>query len=824
MFLKKSDRLALVDFNGDKITHSELVDIVSYYSKNLIKKQEEKSFNILMFENRCEWIYSFYAIWNNMNVPITLDALTNENELLYFLKDSGAKRIIVSNSSIEVAKKAIKMLGEEVEILNVDEFVIDREKLVKEESVLKHPEGDDIAIMLYTSGTTGNPKGVMLSFNNIEAQIESIRSLDITGENEQILAVLPYHHILPLMSGNLYFLYHKHQYSVVLIEKLASAAILKALDENDITILSLVPRVYSLFYNSIKNEINKSFVAKTIYAIAKKLKSKTFSKIVFKKVHNKFGGKLTRFISGGAKSDKEMIEFFDVLGFEYCEGYGLTETSPVISGSTPNHGKKIGTVGRVVDNCEVKLVDGELWVKGPIVMKGYFNKPDKTAEVMSEDGYFKTGDLASIDEEGYITILGRKNAMIVLSNGKNIDPENLEIKLCNYDVDKVIKEVAIIGVNDKLSALIVIDEEVAKKLQILNINAKIKDIVEIYNSKVHNYEKILDYKLTSEELPKTRIGKVRRFMIKELYLNNNKGEDKVVENEPQDKEYIVIKEFIKGIKGIDVSLNKNLELDYGFDSLDQIELLSFLERSFKIKIKEEEFKENLTLLKLYELVKERSNGFEQTDDQWKDIIKNAPSKEFKSSPLIPIFKALVYFGFKIYFRISIKGKEKIKNKPQIFISNHESFIDAPALNLLLSNEISKNTFSLAIDRYFKNPIMKFIANNSNVLLLDLEKNIKGTIEELASALKQGKNIFIFPEGTRTKDGEVLEFRKIFAILSKELNVPVTCLRIDGAYEAYSRDMLIPRPYKLTVSYVGEVNPEGKSYEEIVKESQEMYKK
>ncbi|WP_064612525.1 AMP-binding protein [Streptobacillus moniliformis] len=825
MFLQKSNRLALVDPKGNKVSHSELVDKVKYFSKYVIKETEDiQQFNVIMMENRKEWLYTFYAIWDKKNVPLVIDSESSIEEIVYFLKDSNATSIYVSNKTYEKAKETINVLGREIFIENIDDVKIDENKLEeisKDERILLHPEGEELAIMLYTSGTTGDPKGVMLTFNNIEAQIESIKSLMIIEENEQVLAGLPFHHILPLMTTNLLFMHYSTQFSIVFIENLSSQDILKALNDNDVTILSMVPRVYKLFYSSIKSKIDSKVTAKNLFKLAQKAQNISFSRTIFSKIHKTFGGKLTRVISGGAKTDKEIADFFDTIGIEYFEGYGLSETSPVVACSTTKHGKKNGTVGRKVDNIEVKLVDGELWVKGLIVMKGYYNKPEETAKVITEDGWFKTGDLAEIDDEGFITIKGRKNSMIVLSNGKNIDPEKLENRLIQYS-NEIIKEIGIFAKNDKLAALIVIDDKKIKEKGIINIKPYIEDTISFYNASSHGYEKVLEYKMTEAELPKTRIGKLKRFMLKDIYLGHMKDEQKEKVEEPDTLEYKVLKEYIFNMKNEYAEPNVNLEIEFGLDSLDQVELLSFIERSFGVKLTNEEFKENITLIKLSELIKNKSEKFIETKDQWKEIIKNAPVKELENGSGIRFLRPLGWLIFKIYFRLSIKGKENIDNEPQIFIANHASFLDALALNLLLPKKVAKNTYSLAIDWYFKSKFMRKLAKETNLVLLDIDGNIRETIEQIASVLKQGKNVFIFPEGTRTKDGNLSPFKKTFAIISKEMDVKVTCLKIDGTFEAYSRYDKYPKPKKITVSYLGEINPENLSYDEIVDKARNMY--
>lgn len=823
MFIQKSNKLAIVDFDGTKIDYSTLIANVKYYCDKLDIKDDDFH-TIMMIENRKEFIYTLFAIWNKKNSPVIIDALSNVDELIYFIKDSESKRVIVTNKNIEVAMLAKEKLKNEniyFEIINIDEISVndkDLEKYYNDDNDLKTPIGDDTAIMMYTSGTTSNPKGVMLSYNNIISEIEAIKDFEIDdriSKKEQVLVMLPLHHILPLMITCLYFL--NQTYSIVLLKNLSSKDILEAIKKNNITLLVAVPRVYKLFYQNIKNTINSSFISRNIFKLAKLINSKTISRILFKKVHNMFGGKIKYLLSGGAKSDVEMIEFFNTLGFTYCEGYGLTETSPVFLGSVPKN-YKVGTVGKKVKNVEIKVVDSELWVKGPIVMKGYYKKEDKTKEVLTDDGWFKTGDLVEIDENGYITIVGRKNSMIVLSNGKNIDPELLEEKL--YSKYKFgIKEVAFLSNNDKLSAIIVVDQKELNRNGIINISTFVQNGIEYYNSEVHNYAKILEYKIFNEELPRTRIGKLRRFKLNEMYNGTNKKSEKERKEEPTFDEYLILKEYLEKSKGITVYADDTFEVELGLDSLDFVELIAYIENNFKLKIDEKLIAENNTCEKLALYIKNHAKGYNKKDINWNEIINNVEITEVKTGVLIYLLKPVIYILAKIYFRLKIKDKKLIEKGQKIYISNHQSFVDALVLSLLTEN----NTYFLAINLYFKSKFMRFLAKYGNVILIDIENNVIESIQKISNVLKQNNNIFIFPEGTRTKDGEMLPFKKIFAILSKELNIPVECLKIEGAYEAYSRHMLLPRPKKITVKYLGKVFPNNKSYEELVKECEKMYK-
>ena len=819
MFIKNEDKLAFVDFEDNKVSFVELIKRVRYFSNEVLKNIESPHALIIM-ENRPEWVYSFYSVWDKKEVNVVLDASSNPNEIAYVINDSQPKTIICSDFSEERILEAITIANyqDKAKIINIDKENIDFNSIGSEYDnvTLQNPEGDETAVMLYTSGTTGSPKGVMLSSNNIIGEIDGIVEKDVLQASDQMIALLPFHHILPLMATLLLPL--REGASIVFVEKIASKEILDVLEKNNISVMVGVPRVFKLFYDSIKQQIQAKFITRKIYAIAEKINSKRFSRMIFSKVHKKFGGHLNVMVSGGAKLDPEIATFFNVLGFTVCEGYGLTETSPVLAVNSIKY-NKVGTVGKALYNTELKIVDEELWVKGPQIMKGYYNKPEKTAEVMTEDGWFKTGDLAEIDKDGYLTIRGRKNSMIVLSNGKNIDPETVENKIMGLS-GPLIKEIGILGHEDKLAAIIVPDLLEFRKQGINNIQTYLKDIIENYNLTASNYKKVLDYKLVEDELPKTRLGKTKRFMLPDLYKKDEKVKEKV--EEPQTQEYQAIKEFVAKLKGFEPGPEENLELDLGMDSLDKVELLAYVESTFGIKIDEEKFAEMPNLKLLSEYISEKAEFFMNSEVDWKKIIDKAPNREIKNGWLINALRPLIYVILKMYFRLKIDRTNKISDEPQIFVSNHQSFVDALVLGALIPSKIQKKTFFLAINWYFKKGIMKYVADNGNIILVDIDKNVKETVEEIALHIKNGKNVLIFPEGARTKNGKVGKFKKVFAIIAKELNVNVQCLGIKGGYEAYSRFMKFPLPKRIEVTVLEKIKPEG-TYEEIRERAENIIK-
>ena len=819
MFLERTERLALVDFDNKHINYIDLINNIKYFSEYIVELEKEK-FGLIVMENRPEWIYSFFAVWDKKSAGIALDANSNSGEILYVLEDSHPNVIFCSNETEKTVFEAVEKYSSKntVKIINVDKITVEQEKMNAIKNMqfeLENPTGDETAAMLYTSGTTGSPKGVMLSFNNLNTEMEGLYEKGIFDYRDQILAILPFHHVLPLTATVLLML--KYQTSIVFVEKIASKEIFDALEKNRVTAIIGVPRVFKLFYDGIKQQIDAKFITRFIYKMMSNVKSLKIKRKVFAKVHKKFGGHLDFIVVGGAKMDPEISRFYETLGFYALEGYGLTETAPVIAVNSKKE-RKIGTVGKRLYNVEIKTVDEELWVKGPIVMKGYYNKPEKTTEVITEDGWFKTGDLAAIDEEGYVTIRGRKNTMIVLSNGKNIDPETLENRVIAQS-NGLIKEIGIFNYKNKLAAIIVPDLLEFRKRGITNTKAYIKNVVEDYNLKAHNYEKVLDYKLFEEELPKTRVGKTRRFMLPDLY-EKNEIVKKEKTPEPTDEAYKILKEYVKKNKGIEPQPEENLELEIGMDSLDIVEFFAFIENSFGIQLDEEKFAGMPNLKLLSEYINQKATKFEDNDIDWKQIISETKPIEDNKNRWVTKFLKIFQPIVDLYFRVKKIDRKKLTDNPQIFVSNHQSFVDPLILGSLFPNKIVFNTLFLAIDWYFKKGVMKLLVSNGNVVLIDINKNIRKSVEEIVGYLKGGKSIVIFPEGARTKDGKVAQFKKVFAIIAKELNVDIQCLGIKGAFEAYSRYMKFPKPKKIEVAVLEKFSPEG-SYDEITQKAEKI---
>ena len=817
---------AAIIYKDREYSYKKLLTGIKYYSTLLDIKKDSKV--VVYVENRPEIIQSFFSIWEKQGIAIVLDAGYTPEQLLYVFNDAEPEYIYVTNKNYKNAVAAKEMYGKSLEIINIDDIAVPKE-FQPDNYELNVDNVEDTAVILYTSGTTGNPKGVMLSYKNLLSNVKAIKAINLVDETDRVLAILPYHHVFPLNINLLMTMYFGTL--VVILDELSSEALRHALREYKISVIIGVPRVWEMLHKAIMNKINSSWITKKIFKICQSINSKALSRIVFKKVYNELGGSLRVMASGGAKLDPEVSRDYLTLGLPMIEGYGLTETSPIIAFNKPTN-VKAGTVGEIIPDVEVKIAeDGEILVKGANVMKGYYNNPTATKEVIDENGFFHTGDLGKFDGD-HLVIVGRKKEMIVLSNGKNINPADIENEIMKGT--DLIKEIAVMEYNNHLMAVVYPDFDLIKHRNITNIKESLKwEIIDKYNVTAPKYRKILEVKIVKNELPKTKLGKVRRFMLNDFLKGEvvEEGAEGTVVNQQSKKEievpeelkeiYTTLKENIERNYDAQVTPDAHLELDLGLDSLDIVEILSFVESSYGVKIKEEEFTNIKNVLTLAEFIKNHGGTFSNVEIDWKSILNERIDIDLPKSAWVgKLIRIITMPIFSLYFSLKKESQDKISNEPAIYIGNHQSFLDALMFNQAIPMKMMNDTYYIATVVHFDTPLRRYLADRGNILIVDINKNLKETLQVSAEVLREGKNLVIFPEGARTRDGELQEFKKTFAILSKELNVPVVPFGIKGAYKAMPYGSKFPSMYPIKIKFFDKIYPENLTIEEIVEKSKE----
>ncbi len=519
------------------ITYEALGHHTSEFSKMLIKKSFVRGDKVAIFsESRPEWAFAFFSVIAIGGVVVPLDIKLSEAEITFILHDSGAKFIFVSESFIELFHKIL--LNNQISMIPLDiagtfgaENTIDQSS--KENLFL-----DDTALIVYTSGTTGVAKGVEITYRNLLFEVMAINEYIKFTPKDRFLSILPLNHMLELTGGLIAPLYSGA--SIIYCDSLKPPVIMKTMKDKHITTMICVPLVLKMFHNGIFRKrdsfaIGKKKLFQRGLSISKNLLNFNvhIGKLLFRDLHKEFGSHLRCFVSGGAPLDPQVEEDFRAFGFNVLQGYGLTETSPVITVNTFSE-RKYTSAGIPLKGVKVKILkqqetdlEGEILVKGPNVMKGYYNNKEKTDEVI-KDSWLYTGDIGHLDDDGFLYITGRIKSMIVLGGGKKVFPEEIEEVMSKSNL---IKEMCVIGKKaekglkagtEEVFAVIVpnlemFTEEEGKDNSL--ISAKILAAINTLSENLAEYKRISDFMLYFGDLPRTSTKKVKRKEVLERIVN-----------------------------------------------------------------------------------------------------------------------------------------------------------------------------------------------------------------------------------------------------------------------------------------------------------------
>ncbi len=509
-----------------EITHSEVRKMVDGLGTKLIDMGLKDKRIAVIGENRYEWEIAYLSIVCGTGTVVPLDKSLPENELESLIERSKAEAIICSQKYVEILKKTKLKYIISMDLENDNDGIISQKRLISEGIQLVKSgdtsftnakiDNEKMNIMLFTSGTTSISKAVALSHKNICSNLMDISSILDVNSSDVFLSFLPLHHVFECTVGFLFSLYVGAE--TVFCDGIRH--IPENLAEYKVSVMASVPAIYERLFKIIKKHLEKQGKVEQILKDEEKYKDSSMEKKkeVFKEIHDLLGGNMKLFISGAASLEPSIEEKFRRLGFNMVQGYGLTETSPVVAiGNKKYH--KTGSIGKCVPSDEVKLLDinkdgiGELAVKGPNVMLEYYENKEATEKVLKE-GWFQTGDLARIDEDGYIFICGRKKSVIVLKNGKNIFPEEMETLINKEDG---VEESFIFGKpiskdpNDiKIFVKIVYNKESFEGKTENEINEYFNEKIKSINKTMPHYKAIRGIIISDKPLIKTTTNKIKR--------------------------------------------------------------------------------------------------------------------------------------------------------------------------------------------------------------------------------------------------------------------------------------------------------------------------
>ncbi|MEJ7624333.1 MAG: AMP-binding protein [Pyrinomonadaceae bacterium] len=708
--------------------------------------------------------------------------------------------------------------------------------------------GSDMALLMYTSGTTGTPKGVPLTHGNIVGEISGVNAVLTLGDQDRILSLLPLFHAY-LQVINMWVA-STFGAEVGYLKELTPAELSESMKSFKPTILSTVPRLWYLFHKKIFDAVAAK--PKTVQALFRTMlringvSRDTFGvnlgAKLFSTVHESFGGNLRIAISAGSRFDEKVAEDFHRLGFTIIQGYGLTETSGAAT-ATYESDNRVGSVGKPMGDAEIKIAEpdkdgvGEVLIRGSVVFDGYYQNPDATAEAFTEDGWFRSGDLGRIDEDGFLFIVGRGKDVIVLPSGKNVHPEDLEVQ---YLKCPLVEELAIVGVEDqgegragaeKLIAVVVPDFAYLKTEKIANSKEAIRHELDTLGRSLPEYQRVRDYIIRAEPLPRTATNKVKRFQLKKEIETGEIGGDGKLEKTwtLSDEETSlmntgVAQTVVAAIKQNTTDIDvihpaMNLEIDLGLDSLGRAETFAALEQAFDTEFNGDDAAQALTVTNVIDLVKATPKGAEldasgggaenlSLDLNWSKIVREAEPDfpeirdVLRTRPLFSVFAFCFYkvfnLIFRIFLRLEVEGIENLDKlskleengriaKPFLICPNHQSFLDPFVLSSNYNYALFKNIFHVGASEFFEGSVTRAIARMLNVVPVNPDTELMRAMKAGAAGAKNGKILNIYPEGERAFDGELHEFKKGAAILATELDIPIVPVAIDGLHKVWARN-------------------------------------
>jgi long-chain acyl-CoA synthetase len=831
-------------------------------------------------DNHPRWVATYLGAIAAGYTAVPLDTAFHADQVTKLLKDSGASLLVTDVKHLATAQEAVAGLSVELVLTDPSSLKSANLKPFSPQKNAGHPwvgdldaifavgtgnfraveaPADNVAAILYTSGTTADPKGVELTHANLLGEVNAVFGLLQIGPTDAVLGILPMFHVLAQMANLLLPLVKGAR--VVYLETLNTTELLRALQERQITAFAVVPQFFYLIHERIFKEVAKrgriaGSILRSLMRVNRFLRKFGLNagKLFFGKIHATFGARMRYLVTGGSRFDPVVARDFHDFGIDLLNAYGLTETSAAAFVNLPGH-VVIGSVGPPLPTVEAKILDpqpqeeggqpaGEIVIRGDIVMKGYWNRPDATVATL-KDGWLYTGDLGYFDSGGNLFITGRRKELIVLANGKNIYPEEIET---HYLKSPYIKEICVMGLeakpgdpsSERLYAVVVPNFDVLKEKKIVNTKEVIRFDIEGLSQQMPSTKRIGSYEIWQEDLPRTTTRKLKRFEIeKRVRANQARGKsgDADVPAErpmtPEDEAWLDQPNVQRGLKLIRENARNapeairpadNLELDLGFDSMQRVELLVTLEKELGGDVEESQLGEIYTVRDLVNAVlASAASGKTVSRAQfagWSAVLREDPDdpEVLDLANPHPIVEAFWYFVTRVFqvvardrFDLKYSGLEKLpKEGTFILSSNHQSYLDPVVLAAVLPRDAFVNSFAVGTSEIFGAGIMRKLARAVRVVVVDPDANLIPAMRAGAYGLRHGRNLILYPEGERSIDGTPRTFKKGAAILSIHLRVPIVPIAIDGFHDAWPRGKKFQKFASLRMTFGDPIYPPPES--------------
>ncbi|MBA2541650.1 MAG: AMP-binding protein [Deltaproteobacteria bacterium] len=828
---------------------------------------------IVMSENRPEWGISYFACLLASAAVVPLDKELTLAEVLNLTRVSRAKALVLSRKVVErLAGEAdiavpigrdlpaihggegegdptvvwspahgafngwLGQQGIDAKVFAFDELLAEPD--VSAGAVRPEVKGDSLASLIFTSGTTGTPKGVMLTHKNLTSMVSKLSSLFELYKHDKLLSVLPLHHTLEFSAGFLMPLMHGA--SIDYLEEIDADSLAAALEDEGVTGMVGVPALWQLLERKIYKNVSDAGVIvekvfDTIIDANRSLRDKLpwdfgAGKVLFFPVHRKLGGRMRLLISGGSALPADTLKAFRGLGFNLYEGYGMTESSPVLTVTRPGEKPIPGSVGRALPGIDVRIDQpdasgiGEIIAKGPNVMTGYFENPEATAQTIV-NGWLHTGDLGKIDSDGNVYIVGRKKEMILGASGENVYPDELEEL---YRDSKYIKELSVVGLplgsDDKLEtvgALIVPDYEQTGTRD--EIREHVREHVRKVSKTLPLYKRLKVMHLWDRDLPKTAARKIlRREVVKELQRLERAAKGgaeakQLAESSGASNAWLItlLADVCQKKPGT-ISSESRLE-ELGFDSLMFTELAVALEAA-GVDLPDPAELQGLETVADVEKLVARQGAKARIEKPKRDrLAKEKREKQSAEdakgdddidvpSPIVSLGRRALRSGMRaLYERVL---ETDIYGQPPPFggyivAANHTSHLDTGLVKYALGEQGDALVALAAKDYFFDDPFRRmYFENFTNLVPMERHGSLRESLRLAGDVIRDGYILLIFPEGTRSETGVMTDFKPSLGYLAMSNKCGILPMYLSGTHEAMPKGRYVPKRGERVAAYLG----------------------
>lgn len=823
---------AVIRFEADdrpphRLTYGELEDRALRLAGGLAAGGVRPGDPVGLFApNSAEWIIARLALIACGALATPFDNDLPPEALRQQLADSGCRRIFTTARHLAALREAAPA---EIEPILLDAET-ETDGAVPWTALFGAPldpmpaaAPEDPVALFYTSGTTGRPKAVPLTHANILSNLDGILAMGVVRPGDRVLLPLPLHHSYPFIVGMLAPLMSGA--AIVLPAGITGPQLARALQEAEVATIVGVPRLYRAIADGLAARVagrgrlaaaafeamlRASIVARERFGI-------DLGWRLFRPIRAQFAPKLRLLASGGAHLDPEVGRRLEGLGFEVLSGYGLVETASIAT-FNPRGRNRMGSAGLPAPGVSIRIADpdaegrGEVQIRGPNVFSGYRNNPEANATAFTADGWFRSGDLGRLDDDGYLFITGRAKEMIVLPGGKNVAPEEVEAV---YAESPYVREIVVLERDEALVGLVVPDLEAVAAAG----SGRIGDLLRVsfaeLGARLPPFKRISGFAVTREELPKTRLGKYRRHLIPPIYERAERGEPPPpVELSPEDRALLerprarAVWDFLESrFPGRQLSLDTSPQLDLGIDSLAWVGLGMEMESRLGLHLPESALSRVATLRDLLHEAERagEASGAAAPGDALSGLLSG---KERWLAPTGPVETALgrpLLAGVKVFaricFRLRAEGVERVPTEgPLIIAPNHASDLDPFMIGAALTYAHLRNLYWGAdAGRAFAHPVLGRLARIVHLFPVD-DRAPGASLDMATEVLKRGRILVWFPEQWRSPDGSLQRFLPGIGLLVERTGAPVVPARIIGTFEAMPRTARAPKPGRVSVRF------------------------